>query len=296
MMRVFVRVAELQSFSQAAESMNLPRATVTTSIQDLEALVGAKLLNRTTRSVQLSSDGAAFLERSKDLLSDLDEAESMFKSDPAQIKGKIRIDMTQSMARDFFIPLLPKFLEKHPGIEIELSGTDHRVDLIRDGIDCVIRSDDHVEPGLIERKIGAISMVNVASHAYLKKFGKPKSIDDLKNHRLIYFTQVLGSRPRGFEYFDGEKYREIKMPSSITVNNVDTYKAACLAGLGICQNPLVGVERFIKSGDLVEILPKYRAEPMNLKIVYQQRRSLAKRVRVLIDWLEPHLKERIKST
>jgi DNA-binding transcriptional LysR family regulator len=290
-MRVFVRVAELQSFSQAADTLGLPKATVSTSVQDLEALIGVRLLHRTTRQVHLTPDGTSFLERCKDLLQDLEETESMFKGDTAQVTGKIRVDMTVSLARDFLIPQLSKFLEKYPGLEVELSGTDRRVDLIREGIDCVVRGGGRAEPGLIEKELGRMPVLNVVSPHYLEKHGRPKNLEDLKNHKLIQYSQVLGTKPGGFEYFDGEKYRELKMTGVITVNNVDTYKAACLAGLGICQNPLPGIAKDLKNGKLVEVLPKFRAEPMTLKLVYQQRRALSKRVRVFMDWLEPMLKE-----
>jgi DNA-binding transcriptional LysR family regulator len=292
-MRIFVKVAELQSFSRTAETLNLPKATVSTSIQNLESLVETKLLNRTTRQVHLTSAGATFLERCKDILSDLEETESMFKTDSSQIKGKIRIDMATSLAKNFFIPLLPQFIEKYPGIEIEVSGTDRRVDVIRENIDCVIRG-GKTEPGLAEKEIGLVTIVNVASPSYIKKFGKPKTIEDLKNHKLVYFSPVLGAKPEGFEYFDGDKRREVKMAGAITVNNIDSYKAALLAGLGIGQNPLVGIANELKSGALVEILPNFRPEPSMAKLVYQERRMLSKRVRVCIDWLEPLLKEYFK--
>lgn len=292
-MRIFVRIAELKSFSKAAESLNIPKPSASTSMQNLEALVGVKLLNRTTRTVQLTPDGITFLERCNDLLNDLHETEGMFKSDSAHVKGKIRVDMVASLARDFFIPRLSKFIEKYPDIEIELSATDRRVDMIREGIDCVIRGGNNDEPGLVEKEIGKMPVLNFASPNYIKKYGMPKTIEDLKNHKLIYYTQVLGSKSAGFTYLDADKYRKLKMASVITVNNVDSYKAACLAGLGISQNPVVGLKNELKTGTLVEVLPKFRAEPMPLKLVYLQRRQVSKRVIIFMDWLELHLKDYI---
>jgi DNA-binding transcriptional LysR family regulator len=294
-MRIFVKVAELQSFSRTAEVLNLPKATVSTSVQNLEALVEIKLLNRTTRQVRLTSEGATFLERCKDLLSDLEETESMFKRESSQIQGKIRVDMTTSVAKNFFIPILPTFLKKYPGIEIEVSGTDGWIDVIRENIDCVIRSGDVIVPGLAEKEIGYMEIINVVSPGYLKKFGKPRNLEDLKKHRLVFYSPILGAKPEGFEYFDGDKSREIKMSGAITVNNIDSYKAACLTGLGICQNPLIGVAEYLKSGALVEILPKFRPKGATLKLVYQERRMLSKRVRVFMDWLEPALKKYLQT-
>ena len=293
-MRIFIRVAELQSFTQAAKVLNLPKATVSTSVQNLESLVNVRLLNRTTRQVQLTSEGTSFLERCKYLLGDLEEAESMFRSDAVQIRGKIRVDMVVPLARVIFIPLLPSFLEMHPEIEIELSCTDRKIDFIRDGIDFMIRGGSSGEPGLVERDLGAAAIVNCASPVYIAKYGKPKSIEDLKSHRLVQFTYVLGGKPEGFEYFDGEKYREAKMGGCITVNNPDAYTSASLAGLGITQEPFGVVANYLKSGALIEVLPKFKAEPMRIKMVYPQPRLLPKRVRVLMDWYASAIKDLLK--
>ncbi|WP_224367866.1 LysR family transcriptional regulator [Hyalangium versicolor] len=296
-MRVFVKVAELRSFTQAAVQLGLPRATATTTVQELEALVQAKLLNRTTRKVELTPDGLSFFERCKDVLSDIEEMESMFQTRSAAIRGKIRIDMASSLARDVVIPQLPKFFEMYPEVEVEIIGVDRRVDLIREGVDCTIRGGP-LEPGLsaVELDWGEVTIVNAASPAYLKKYGRPKDLDDLKNHRLVHYSTVMGELPDGFEYFDGERSRQIKMKSVITVATIDAYKAAALAGLGICQNPRIGIREYLKSGQLVEVLPKFRPAPgRNAKIVYPQRRFLAKRVRAFIEWVTPILRVYFES-
>lgn len=291
-MRIFVKVAELQSFTQAAAQLGVPRATATTTIQDLEAVVGARLLDRTTRRVDLTPEGVTFLERCKDLLSDLDEMESMFQVGSAQVTGKIRVDMASSLARDVVIPALPKFFARYPGIEVELIGVDRKVDLIREGIDCTIRGGP-LEPGLgaIELNWGEVKIVNVASPAYLEQFGKPKRLDDLKHHRLVNYLTAFGEKPDGFEYFDGERNRQLKMKSVISVATIDAYKAAALAGLGICQNPKIGVRQYLKTGKLVEVLPAFRPRPTTgAKIVFPQRRLLSKRVRAFIEWVTPVLR------
>jgi DNA-binding transcriptional LysR family regulator len=293
-MKVFVRVVELQSFTQAAASLDLPKASVSTAVQNLEALVNARLLHRTTRQVGLTPDGSSFYERCKDLLADLDETESMFRTEPTQIKGVIRVDATVTLARRLIVPRLPEFLAEHPGIEIELSSTDRRVDPIREGIDCVIRGGTAVEPGMVERPLGHLTIVNCASPEYLAAYGTPQTLEDLKTHKLIRYVQQLGTTPGGFEVADGGKVREVKMSGRLVVNNTDTYEAACLAGLGIAQDPLVGIQQYLRSGDLVEVLPAFRAEPLPMKLVYPQRRLLAKRVRAFIDWLEPVLKAYIQ--
>jgi len=291
-MRIFVKVAELQSFTQAAQQLGVPRATATTTVQELEALVQAKLLNRTTRRVELTPEGRAFLDRCTELLTDLEEMESMFQLGSEQIKGRIRVDMASSLARDVVIPRLPELFAKHPGLEVEILGVDRKVDLIREGVDCTIRGGP-VDPGLsaIELNWGEVKIVNVASPAYLSRYGKPKTLDDLKKHRLVHYVSSFGGKPDGFEYFDGERNRQIAMKSVITVSTIDGYKAAALAGLGICQNPRIGIRDYLKRGELVEILPKYRPRATShAQVVYPQRRYLAKRVRAFIDWVTPVLR------
>lgn len=294
-MKIFVKIAELQSFTKAAEILNIPKATATTAVQELEYTAQVKLLNRTTRRVNLTTEGLSFFERCKDILSDVDEMESMFQVNNKNIKGKIRIDMTTVIARDIVVPKLPLFFKLYPDIEIELLGSDRKLDLIREGIDCSIRSESSNDTGLAEHFISTLEIINVAHPSYLKKFGTPKKIEDLKNHRLIQYVQSFGGKPQSFEYLDGEKIKEIKMKSIITVSSIDAYKAACLAGLGICQNPEPGIRDFLKKGKLIEILPNHRPQPMQLKIVYPQRRFLAKRVRAFIDWVDPVIKTYLNS-
>lgn len=286
-MKIFVSVAELKSFTQAAEHLHQPKATVSTAVQELERLLGVKLLHRTTRRVQLSPEGQSYYERCLDLLADLDETESMFQTAATALTGKIRVDMTVALARNLIIPALPSFFALHPQVEIELSSTDRRVDLIREGIDCVIRAGKSNEPGLISHELGQLTMLNCASPAYLEQFGHPHTLADLSTHHLIFYSMYLGSKPEGFEYFDGNSYREIPMAGVLTVNNTVAYEASCLAGLGIVQCPLAGIKPYLETGQLVEILPDYLAEPMPLKLVYPYRRRQAKRLRVFVEWLEP---------
>lgn len=291
-MRVFVKVAELQSFSRAAEQLAIPRATATTTIQALEERVQVRLLHRTTRSVTLTSEGAMFLERCREVLADLDEMESMFQVGATELTGTIRVDMTSSIAKDVVIPHLPDFFALHPRIEVEILGHDRKVDLLREGIDCTIRGGPP-EPGLasVDLRLGPVKVVNAASPAYLARFGKPKTLDDLAHHRLIRYASNFGQAPDSFDYFDGERTRHVRMHGVITVSSIDAYKAAALAGLGICQNPRIGIRQYLRTGELVEILPRFRpASGRHATIVYPQRRYLAKRVRAFIEWVTPVLR------
>ncbi|WP_043307074.1 LysR family transcriptional regulator [Pseudomonas sp. ML96] len=284
-MRAFVRVAELASFTRAADSLGQPKASVSLLVQQLENQLGARLLHRTTRRVSLTQDGQACYERCKDLLADAEEIEAMFQQEASQLRGRLRVDMNQAVARDLVLPHLADFLHAHPKLELELSCTDHRVDLIREGFDCVVRVGGQVEPGLIARSLGHMEQINCASPAYLQRFGTPRSLDDLAAHRLVHYVPSLGARADGWEYQQDGENRSLDMPGALTVNSTDAYSQACLAGLGLIQVPRVGVLPYLADGRLVEVLPEYRAAPMSVFLLYPHRRNLSKRVQVFMDWL-----------
>lgn len=283
-MSLFVRVAELQSFTAAALSLGLPKSSASQAVSQLEAHLKVQLLYRTTRKVQLTHDGHAYYERCREVLAELDELESMFEQ-KSDLTGALRVDMPVSLARNFLVPRLPEFLGRHPGLEIELSCTDRRVDVVAEGFDCVIRVGALADSALMTRPLGLMHMGNYASPAYLARHGEPKTLKDLKSHHLIHYALTLGSRPFGFEYRDGDEYRVVDMPGRITVNNTEAFSAAALAGLGILQSPRTGNRQHVAEGRLVEILPQYEAEPLPVAMVYPRRRHQARRVRAFMDWV-----------
>ena len=286
-LQIFHRVAELASFSQAALSLNLPKASASNAVQQLETQLGTRLLHRTTRRVQLTQDGQAFYERSKDVLADMDELQAMFQQQAAAgLRGRVRIDMSTGLARDIVIPRLPELLAVHPLLEVELSSTERRVDLVREGFDCVLRTGSVVDTSLIARPLSALRQLNCASPAYIQAFGMPQTLADLAGHRLIHFVGTLGGKSAGFEYTDDAgTARSIAMAGAVTVNNAEAYTAACLSGLGIIQVPQVGESAHLRSGALVQVLPQFPAPPMPLNLLYANRRNLSQRVRVVMDWL-----------
>jgi DNA-binding transcriptional LysR family regulator len=290
-MQVFVRVSETLNFTKAAESLGLPKATISNCIHQLESHLKVRLFYRTTRKVELTQDGLIYYEKCKDLLSDFEEVDSLFLDETNDLAGRIRVDMGVQIARNVVMPRLPEFLNKHPGISIEFSCTDRLVDIVREGFDCVLRVGLLKDSDLIARPLGQLRILNLASPKYLETHGKPKNLESLKNHFLIHYTTTLGSKPFGFEYLEGDKYKTIQMKGNITVNNTDAYKAACLAGFGIIQAPAVSTVEYLKSGELVEILPKLKAEPLPISLIYPHRRNLAKRVQRFMDWLEVVVKE-----
>ncbi|NUU65759.1 LysR family transcriptional regulator [Enterobacteriaceae bacterium BIT-l23] len=290
-MQFFVRVAELASFSRAAESLSLPRGSVSRQIQALEDELGTRLLHRTTRRVQLTQDGMVYYERARDLLANLDELDTLFQRDPASISGRLRVDMPVPVATKMVLPRLPAFLQQHPGIELELSSSDRLVDVIQEGFDCVVRIGELSDSGLVARSLGQLTVLNCASPDYLTRFGWPESPADLASHALVHYVPTMGIRPQGFEIWHDGQSQWIKTGGVVTVNSTESYHAACLAGLGIIQAPRVGVREALRSGKLVEILPQYRARPMPVSLIWPHRRNLSRRVHLFMAWLSEIMKE-----
>jgi DNA-binding transcriptional LysR family regulator len=284
-MHIFVRVAELASFTKAADHLGLPKASISTAVQQLEAQLGTQLLHRTTRKVQMTQDGQRFYERAKTLLADMDELGAMFQHAPQSLRGRLRVDMNSSIARHQVIPRLPEFMREHPQIEVELSCSDRRVDVVSEGFDCVVRVGTLEDSSLVARPLGKLRIINCASPTYLERHGTPRELSDLANHHMIHYVSTLGQRSPGFEYLEGSTCRYEPMRGVFTVNSIDAYEAGCLAGLGIIQSPCTGMLKWLKQGALVEVLPQYHAEPMTVSLIYAQRRNISVRVQTFMDWL-----------
>ncbi len=295
-MQAFMQVARLTSFTAAANLLGVPKASVSLAVQQLENQLGTRLLHRTTRKVHLTQDGQAFYERGMDLLADLEELQGMFRTDPGHLRGRLRVDMPLAVAREVVLPCLPDFLQSYPELHIELSSTDRRVDLVREGFDCVLRVGSLSESSLIARPLGAYRMINCASRGYVERHGKPETLDDLVQHQLVLYLPVLGARPAGFEYADpAAPARALfrSMPGVVSVNNSDAYLQACRAGLGIIQVPEAGMQALLASGELLEVLPEHRAVPMPVSLLYANRRHLPRRVQVFMGWIEALMKPRL---
>lgn len=296
-MQIFARVAELASFTQAAQVLGIPKANASLAVQQLEAQLGTRLLHRTTRRVQLTQDGQVYYERCKDLLADVEELQTLFTHpEGADLQGRVRIDMSTGIARQLVLPRLPELLQRHALLQVELSSTDRRVDLVREGFDCVIRVGPVAEPGLVARPLGAVRVATCASPGYLAKKGTPRSLDDLAQHDLVHYVSTLGTRSAGFETDDGQGGSVFHaMAGRVTVNSAEAYLGACAAGLGLIQAPLLGVRELIDAGRLVEVLPDHPAPPMPVTLLYAHRRHLPQRVRVVMDWLAAVVQDHLHS-
>lgn len=296
-MQIFARVAELASFTQAAQVLGIPKANASLAVQQLEAQLGTRLLHRTTRRVQLTQDGQVYYERCKDLLDDVEELQTLFaQPEGAALRGRVRIDMSTGIARQLVLPRLPELLQRHALLEVELSSTDRRVDLVREGFDCVIRVGPVAEPGLVARPLGLVRVATCASPAYLARKGTPRNLEDLAQHELVHYVSTLGTRSAGFETQDGSGNACFHaMAGRVTVNSAEAYLGACAAGLGLIQAPLLGVRELIDQGLLVEVLPDHPAPPMPVTLLYAHRRHLPQRVRVVMDWLAEVVQAHLRS-
>ena len=293
---IFTRVADMGSFTRAADSLGIAKGRASTVVRDLEAAVGVRLLHRTTRNVQLTEDGRAFHARARDLLSDADDLQSMFAGDHAGLRGRLSVDLQTEVARTAIMPALPEFMAAHPDLELELSSTDRQVDLVQEGFDCVLRIGPIGDETLVARPLGSLCMVNAASPAYLARHGVPSTVEDLRRqgHRTIHYSRTLGAKPYGWEYPDANgRYLTMPLPGALHVNSVQTYEAAGLAGLGLIQAALLGVRHHLQAGALVEVLPDLRPEPLDVAFVVAHRSNLSRRVRAFMIWttevLSPYL-------
>lgn len=292
-LRAFIHVAENGSFTRAGAQLGLAKARVSQQVRRLEHEVGGRLLHRTTRAVRLTPDGERFLARARALLGEADELGSMFAG-PAALAGRVRVDLPVGLARSAVIGRLPELLGQYPRLEIQLSTTDRLVDVVGEGFDAVVRVAALRDSSLVATRLGELEVINCASAGYLRAHGTPRALADLDRHLLVHYAATLGPEPPEFEYRDGGRYRVKRMRAAITVNNADAFTAACRAGLGIIQAPRDGVGEAIATGELVEILPRLRPPPLPVFLVHPHGRSVPRRVRVVLDWLDALLRAHLR--
>ncbi|MDM9622478.1 transcriptional regulator [Rhizobium sp. AC44/96] len=282
-MRVFSRVVERRSFTAAADDTGLPRSTVTDAVKQLEARLGVRLLQRTTRHVSPTLDGEAYYQRCLSILADIEEAEGAFAG--AKPKGVLRVDVHGTLGRHFVLPNLPSFLETYPDIELYMSEGDRLVDLVREGIDCVLRVGTPQDSDMVARRVAMLEEVTLASPAYLARFGTPDHPDDLKGHRMVGFHSSATGSLLPLEFLVNGAIRNVVLPATISVNAAESFHAAAKLGLGIIQVPRYHAERYIHSGELVHILKDFPLTQTPVSLLYPRNRQLSPRVRVFIDWI-----------
>lgn len=283
-MRIFARIVERRSFTLAAEDLQLPRATVTNAVKRLETRLAIRLLERTTRVVAPTLDGQAYYERCVRLLADLAEMESVFGR--AEPSGLLRVNLQPALAKHFIAPALPAFLARYPAIALQVGESDRLVDLVREGIDCVLRAGNLQDSSMVAQQVARLAQVTCASPAYLDRHGRPAGIDDLDRHQAVHFISSATGRPYPLEFVVGDEIRQVVLPATVSVSGADMYSACAIAGLGIVQVPRYRVEAELAAGRLETVLPALAAPDLPVSVLYPQSRQLSPRVRVFVDWIK----------
>jgi len=264
-------------------------ATVSKLVRTLEKHLGVKLLLRTTRRVTVTTDGAAYYEKTAALLQSLEDIDSSFQSAQGKPRGHLRVDIGGTFARLVVIPALPDFLAKYPDISIDFGVSDRQVDLISDNVDCVIRGGELSDLSLVARLIGNAPRVTCATPGYLEKHGVPRKPGDLETgHSIVNYISTRTGRPTPMYFARGKEKIELAVPHVVGVNESNAHFAAGLAGLGIIQTFSYTAQSHIEAGDIVPILEDWTPAPYPFYVVYPPNRYLSNRLRVFIDWIAGH--------
>ncbi|MBN8441091.1 MAG: LysR family transcriptional regulator [Thauera sp.] len=284
-MQLFTRIVDLGSFSRAAEQLSLPRASATQIIKQLEAHLGVRLLQRTTRHVSPTLDGGAYYQRCVDILTDIEETEASFSQAARHPQGRLKVDLPASLGRIVVIPALPEFCERYPLITLDIGIGDRYIDLVRESVDCVLRLGELRDSSLVARRLNTLEQVTCASRAYVERFGTPATLDELDAHRVVDYVSASSGKSSPLEFVVGGRVETRAIPSIVSVNNGDAYLAGCEAGLGIVQVPRYRVAEQIARSELVELLPDLPPPALPLSALYPHHRHLSPRVRVFVDWM-----------
>lgn len=294
-MQAFVRIVEARSFTRAAETLDLPRAALSATIQKLEAYLGTQLLQRTTRSVALTTDGAEFHARCIEILAAVEAAEGRFRSNEGVPQGRLRVELPGAVGRRVVVPHLGQFHARYPGIELVVGLSDRLADLTRDGIDCALRVGELEDSSLVARPVGSMRFVTCASPGYLARHGVPATPAQLDGHRSVVHFSGRTGRPFDWDFVAGGVPERRRVPGPISVNDADAYVDCGLQGLGIIQAAAYMVDAHLASGALVEVLADCPSLPMPVSLVYPQGRLATPKLRAFAQWIdelfarEPHL-------
>lgn len=284
-MQVFTRVAELGSFTRAADALQIGRPQVTRAIQELELSLGVRLFQRTTRTVRLTSEGEQFYQRAKRILGELADATAMFSSAGSSLRGRLRVDIPTAFSQPGLIESLRGFSTLYPGIELALGVTDRTVDLVAEGVDCALRIGQLPSSSLVASRIGMATMVTCAAPRYLSEHGEPETLEALSAHRGVTFLSGQSQRPLAWQFMDGGREQSYVSRQGITVNESNAYVQCGIAGFGILQAPGITLDRFLANGSLVEVLRAFRPRPRPVSVLYPSRSHLAPQVEAFVSWV-----------
>lgn len=284
-LQLFTRIVETGSFARAADMLDIPRPTATYAIKQLEKRLGSRLLERTTRLVRPTLDGQAFYQRCVPVLAELEEAEAALRQEAASPRGLLRVDMSSTHAQRLVLPRIDDFRRRYPDIELHVSSGDRLVDLVREGVDCVIRAGNPRDSALVARRLALMPQVVCASPAYLAQFGTPQHPDELSAHHTVGFASRSGPVDHDIELQVDGQLQRFTTGGWMSVNDSESYVVCALRGCGLIQLPRFHIEQELRDGQLVQVLAPWASPPMPLSALYPFGRQLSPRVRVFIDWL-----------
>jgi len=286
-MQAFARVVEAGSFTKAAETLHMSRTTVTQLVQQLEARLRVKLLNRTTRKVNVTADGAAYYERVVRLLADMDDAETSLSSASAAPRGRLRVDVPSPFARTILVPALPEFHARYPDIQLDLGVSDRRVDLIGENVDCVVRGGTITDQSLVARHVGDLQLGVHAAPSYLQRMGTPAHPRELEDtdHRIVGFLWARTGKPLPYAMRRGEERVQVQGRHVVALDDGNAYLAAGLAGLGVLWLPAYMARAHVAGGELVTLFEDWQLDPMPMYVAFPPNRHVSAKLRVFIDWI-----------
>lgn len=279
---MFARVVERRSFTLTAQDLGLPRSSITDAIKQLEKRLGVRLLQRTTRHVSPTLDGEAYYRRCIALISDLEDAESAFVG--MKPKGLLRIDVQGTLARHFIVPNLPAFFAEYPDIELSMSEGERWIDLVREGVDCVLRFGQLPDSDLVARRVVMLNRLTCAAPAYIERFGIPRDLESLDGHRMVALRSLSTGNLRPLEFVVDGNVRTLTLPAPMSVTGTESYLATAKLGLGLVQIPRFHGEADFERGTLVPVLTEFPPPSVPVSLLYPRNRQLSARVRVFIDW------------
>lgn len=286
-MQAFLRVVETGSFTKAAEALQLSKTTVTHLVQQLETRLRVKLLHRTTRMVKVTPDGAAYYQHALRVLADMDDAEASLSGNAATPRGRVRVDVPSPVARLILVPALPGFYAHYPDIQVHMGVSDRRVDLVGEGVDCVLRGGVLTDSSLVGRRVAELPMVACAAPAYLQRAGKPEHPLALASapHCIVGFLSARTGRILPMAMTRGEERIDGPMRHALAVDDGNAYLVAGLAGLGVLCLPRYMADPHLASGELVPLFEDWRLEPLPMVVAFPSSRHLSARVRVFVEWV-----------
>lgn len=294
-MEVFTRVVDTASFTRAAEQMSLPKATVSTLVRQLEQRLGVRLLNRTTRRVNVTVEGAAYYERCVRILAEVEDSEHAIAGTRTALQGLLRVDVGAAFGRRLLVPALPEFFALYPGIRIELGCSDRVVDAVEEGVDCFVRGGLPPDSTLVAQPVGEIDLLYCAAPTYLAARGVPRHPEDLLGHDIVRYFSTRYGQTDTWNFSRGETRLELALDGPFAVNDSEAYLEAGLAGLGVIKMTTFMAGEALREGRLVRLLPDWRPDPLPIFVTYPESRRLSAKVRVLVAWLSTLIAREIEQ-